>query len=232
MHLEIFAAFRSILLNSVRFCSKLSSIVRTNSGALDALGDVGRLARHTHTVSKRHLETSGQQWDVDSRRRCEIFEHAPSTAPWTGVVGKLVNRSRATKPRNFSSYSLDFAQFCSILLDLSSIIWTKLGASDALGDVGSLARRTRVVSNRHLETNRQQWDVDSWRSCEILEHAPTTAPWTRVVGKLVNRPRATRPSNFARVRSILLNSFRFCPICPPSQVRSGSHRTHRATWGV
>ena len=135
LYLEIFAVLRSILLNYVRFYSILSSIIWTKLGASDALGDVGRLARRTRIVSIRQLETNRQQWDVDSWRSCEIHEHAPSTAPWTRVVGKLVNRPRASIPRNFRSDSLDLAQFCLILLDFV------LHYMDKVGRVGRIGRR-------------------------------------------------------------------------------------------
>ena len=64
-----------------------------------------------------------------------IIEYAPTTAAWTRVVGIFANRPRATITRNFRRFSLDLAQFCSILLDFV------LHHMDEVGRVGRIGRR-------------------------------------------------------------------------------------------
>ena len=64
-----------------------------------------------------------------------VLEHATTTAPSTRVAGKLVNRPRSTTPRNFRRFSLDLAQFCSILFDFV------LHYVDEVGRIGRIGRR-------------------------------------------------------------------------------------------
>ena len=76
-----------------------------------------------------------------------VLEHPTTTAPWTRVAGKLVNRPRATTPGNFRRLSLDLAQFCSILFDFV------LHFMDELGRIGRIGRRGAISVTY---THRQQ----------------------------------------------------------------------------